>query len=191
MMPGFSRICHCHRASRACAVAAGLLLAVTAMPASADTIMLTAQPRPEASQTSIEQIEDWQVTCNRVDDSQTCGMTATGAAQTPDGRTIRVGLSQLRITREGKALFAVETPLDLLLSKGIEMRVDGGPLMRLAYRSCHADGCLAPFSMNSGLALQFRKGNQLELRIFDLQGKPVDVRFSLLGFTAAGKLTGI
>lgn len=143
-------------------------------------------------QTSIETFEYWQVICNQEPDRKSsCSMSISGMASAPSGRTVGIRLSQLPVKNKSNALFAIETPLDLLLSKGIEMRVDEGPLMRLAFRSCHKDGCLAPFSMNAEISSRFRKGQALDIRLFELDGKPVEVRLSLHGFTAAGNRAGI
>jgi len=175
------------------AIAAAALLSLASVTsASAQSGLLTATAPVTETQTSVEPFEDWQVICDQLlDNKATCSMAISGAARAPNGRTVGIRLSQLPVKTKSNAVFAVETPLDLLLSKGIEMRVDGGPLMRLAFRSCHNDGCLAPFSMNSEMARRFRKGQALDVRLFDLNAKPVEVRLSLQGFTAAGRRAGI
>lgn len=193
-MPGLSRSTMTSLRCRAVAAAVFLSLAfVTGAPAQSG--LLTSAAPVADMQTSVELFEDWQVICDQAQGAQggksTCSMAIAGATKATDGRTVGIRLSQLPVTNRSDALFAIETPLDLLLSKGIEMRVDGGPLMRLAFRSCHTDGCLAPFSLNSKVERQFRNGQALSIRVFDLNGKPVEVRLSLLGFTAAERRAGI
>ena len=190
-MPGFAQSLVKDLRSGAVVIAAVLSLAY-ATSAHAQSGLLTAAPQATDMQTSVEPFEDWQVTCDQVSDSKsTCSMAVSGTAKTANGRTVGIRVSQLPVKNKSNALFAVETPLDLLLSKGIEMRIDGGPLMRLAFRSCHSDGCLAPFSLSSKIARQFQSGQALSIRVFDLNGEPVEVRLSLLGFTAAGRRAGI
>ncbi|MGJ8573108.1 MAG: invasion associated locus B family protein [Hoeflea sp.] len=174
------------------AATTALVSLVMTAPASAQSGLLTAAAPKTDMQTTIEPFEDWQVICDQPsDDASTCSMAVSGTAQTSNGGVVGIRLSQLPVKNAKNALFAVETPLDLLLSKGIEMRVDSGPLMRLAFRSCHRDGCLAPFSMSPEIGRRFRKGHALAIRVFDLNAKPVEVRLSLQGFTAAGNRAGI
>ena len=167
-------------------LAAALLYVAIAGSASAQPTLLTSQPSVQENITSIEPFQDWQVTCDQTaGDQQTCSMAVSATVQAPDGNAVTVRVSRLPVRNRRDPLFAVETPLDLLLSKGIEMRVDGGPVMRLAFRSCHRDGCLAPFSLSNKIARQFRGGHSLGIRLFDLEGRAVDVPLSLLGFSAA------
>ena len=190
-MPGLSQSTRTGLRCRAVAAAVLLSLAcVTGTPAQSG--LLTSAAPVADMQTSIEPFEDWQVICDQAQGGKsTCSMAITGTAKANGGRTVAIRLSQLPVTDRSDALFAVETPLDLLLSKGIEMRVDSGPLMRLAFRSCHTDGCLAPFSLSSKIERQFRNGQALSIRVFDLNGKPLEARLSLQGFTAAEKRVGI
>lgn len=160
--------------------------------AAAQTSLLTAQVPARHIQTSIEPLQDWQVTCDQEANEQSlCSISVSAAAHATGGRLVKVRLSQLPVKDRTTPLFAIETPLELLLSKGIEMKVDGGPTMRLAFRSCHPDGCLAPFSLNSKIARQFRKGQVLNIRVFDLEAQAVDIPLSLRGFTAAEQRAGM
>ncbi len=176
----------------AIAVAAVWVLLTCTTQSAAQSLLLTGTNPASTAQTIIENVQDWQVTCEKAENEDpACEMAAVASTNLQNGQTIGLRLTQLRATHGGKALFAVETPLDLLLSKGIEIRIDNGPLMRLAFRSCHRDGCLAPFEMNRKLAQKFRKGSEINMRVFDLKGDPMDVRLSLHGFTAAAEMTGI
>jgi len=185
-------------APRCRAIAAATLVSLawaTSAPAQSGLLtdgVLTDGAQATKQQTFIEPFEDWQVICDEAPDSKSsCSMAISGKTTDADGRLVGIRLSQLPVKTRSDALFAIETPLDLLLSKGIEMRVDGGPVMRLAFRSCHSDGCLAPFSMISTIARRFRKGDALDIRVFDLNARPIEVRLSLQGFSAAGRRAGI
>ena len=90
----------------------------------------------------------------------------------------------------GEQVLILETPLDLLLSKGIEMRFDGSSPLTLSYRSCHASGCVVPFRLDEPMKRRFTRGSRLVARVYDLQAAPIDIEFSLIGFTAASSSLG-
>lgn len=84
----------------------------------------------------------------------------------------------------------IQTPLELLLSKGIKLEIDNKMLGKLTYRSCHVSGCLAPFSVSGGIKRAMLNGISAKLTIFDLEGKARSGSFSLLGISNAMKHTG-
>lgn len=79
----------------------------------------------------------------------------------------------------------IQTPLELLLSKGINLEIDQNKLGKLTYRSCHAAGCLAPFSVSGRIKRAMLNGLSAELKVYDLQGQAKQTKFSLLGISSA------
>jgi invasion protein IalB len=67
------------------------------------------------------------------------------------------------------------------------MRIDGGRASRLAYRSCHAQGCVIPFRLSPALEGDFRRGAIISLRLYEIGGGSIDVELSLSGFIAASR----
>ncbi|MBO6717336.1 MAG: invasion associated locus B family protein [Rhizobiaceae bacterium] len=130
--------------------------------------------------------DDWQVICNQHGDEESCRMTTVGSGRLQDGRAITVQLASDARAGSGR-VFLFLTPLDLLVAKGAEMRIDRGRTLKLAYRSCHAQGCVIPFQLSGALERSFRSGTDLSLRLFALDGTAVDVDLSLLGFIAASR----
>jgi len=116
--------------------------------------------------------------------TQAGGAAAARSAAT-GGPSVEIGADIAADAAGEIPIFTVLTPLDLLVAKGVELRVDDGPPLRLAYRSCHVQGCLVPFRLDAAMAGRFRRGAGLRLRLFALDGTPVDLDASLLGFTAA------
>ena len=129
---------------------------------------------------------DWQVQCD-TGDAISCRMSIGAEATSANGTHIAIELVGERPAK-GEPLFYVRAPLDLLVANGMELRLTEGKALRLSYRSCHAAGCLAPFRLTGEIAARFRRDASLTLRLFDLEARPVDIRVSLTGFTAAMKV---
>lgn len=164
-----------------------LLSVLTAAPAAGQGLLTqSAPPLSQQDEThTISTFGDWQLSCESKGEQSSCRMTIAGSTDAA-GRPVAIQLASDAGNDAGQIFFFL-TPLDLLLPKGIEMRVDGGPVMRLAYRSCHATGCIAPFRMSGTVLKRFRRGYKLDVRLYSLDGKPMDIALSLKGFTAAFK----
>ena len=132
---------------------------------------------------SVRRFRDWQVACDARGGQRSCRVSTEVRGDT-DAGPLSVGLS-VDVAGQDAPVFTVLTPLDLLVAKGVELRVDNGAPLRLAYRSCHAQGCLVPFLLDGGMADRFRRGVTLRLSLFALDGTPLELEGSLLGFTAA------
>lgn len=170
------------------ALAAALAFSVAILPQAAGASALLIELAGEAGSaaglsTRIETFADWQVTCRQESAGRTCRAETRGSA-TADGATIGLVLAG-DPAGDGRPIFHFTTPLDLLVANGIEMRVDGGPAMRLAYRSCHQGGCIVPFTLTPDLEGLLQRGSSLDVRLFDIHSRPIDIRLSLIGFTAA------
>jgi invasion protein IalB len=172
------------RLCQAVPFALGLFLAGNVDAAELLTGLAGAKPSASGSVRSITLAEDWQVTCDSANGDQTCRMATTGSGWLANGGTIVVQLT----SESPDGLFYFLTPLDLLVAKGVEMRIDGDKALKLAYRSCHAQGCVIPFRITGTLDRSFQRGAELSLRMFELDGSPVDVEMSLIGFIAASRL---
>jgi invasion protein IalB len=164
-------------------LASGLFAGSEVRAAELLTEVVGANPAEIGTVRTITLAEDWQVTCDKTDDARSCRMATTGTGNTAKGGTLAVQLA----SESTSGLFFFLTPLDLLVAKGVEMRIDGGKPLKFAYRSCHAQGCVIPFRVAGALEESFRRGTKLDLRLFELDGSPVDVEMSLLGFTAASR----
>ncbi|SNZ19215.1 Invasion protein IalB, involved in pathogenesis [Cohaesibacter gelatinilyticus] len=169
----------------------GLGLALTLMlslPASAGALLTALPQDASADSLSVHVMEDWQVRCETSNDKTRCGFSAEAQSAVSESakRPVQLALSSLK-QKGSKTILVLKTPLDLLLAKGIELRVDKQKPQKLAFRSCHQSGCVAPFALTSAMAKRLQRGNRLRVRVHDLSARPVDVEFSLSGFTAASR----
>lgn len=167
-----------------------LLLIITLilpLPAFAGAL-LTALPKDaSADSLSVHVMEDWQVRCETSNSKTRCDFSAEAQSASESAkRPVQLALSSLK-QKGGKTILVLKTPLDLLLAKGIELRVDKQKSQKLAFRSCHQSGCVAPFALTPAMAKRLQRGNRLRVRVHDLSARPVDVEFSLSGFTAASR----
>jgi invasion protein IalB len=168
---------------RAAVLAAALLAGGELQASELLTRVVGATPAETDAVRTITLADDWQVTCDKASGAPSCRMATTGAAKTAKGHTVAVQLA----SESSDGLFFFLAPLDLLVAKGVEMRIDDGKALKLAYRSCHAQGCVIPFRLAGALESSFRRGSRLDVRLFELDGSPIDIEMSLLGFTAASR----
>ena len=127
---------------------------------------------------------DWLASCQTDAEATSCRMSTLGRGVTAQGSAVTIQLAS-DASKVGGRLFVFLTPLDLLLARGVEMRIDGGAAQKLAFRSCHVQGCVIPFRLTRNLENRFRRGSKLVLRLFEIDGKPIDIEMSLIGFIAA------
>ena len=146
---------------------------------------IVGQPSPD-SERRITLAGDWQVDCERTGGEESCRMSTNGSGKSADGRVMTVQLASASAD-VSNGLFFFLTPLDLLVAQGARMRVDQGSEAKLAYRSCHAQGCVVPFRLTSTLEKSFGRGTQINLRLYEIDGSTIDVKLSLIGFVAASQ----
>ena len=132
--------------------------------------------------------KDWFLNCRTTKSSakSRCELTTPviierDNAQNPSEISLKLVFENKNI--DGIAI--IQTPLELLLSKGIELEIDRRKLGKLTYRSCHKTGCLAPFSVSGNTRRAMLNGLSAELTVYDLQGRAKQSKFSLLGISSA------
>lgn len=168
-----------------------VLLSALTTGASAQPLLIeSTRPRPAAIPAMlIEQFRDWQVACPNpkvsTSNQGSCIMEPTQSAY-KGGAGLRRLFGRM-ISVPGKAdavlVFVINTKLGLLLSKGITLQIDKRHPQKLAFRSCHADGCIIPFQLSKQLRIALRRGRTLKLSLTDSEGNRERATISLLGFT--------
>lgn len=146
---------------------------------------IVGQPSPD-SERRITLAGDWQVDCERTGGKESCRMSTNGSGKSASGRMVTVQLASAS-AEVSNGLFFFLTPLDLLVAEGARMRVDQGGEAKLAYRSCHAQGCVIPFRLSAALEKSFGRGTKINLRLYEIDGSTIDVKLSLIGFVAASQ----
>ncbi|MES0885328.1 invasion associated locus B family protein [Roseibium sp. SCP14] len=84
-----------------------------------------------------------------------------------------------------KPVFLVHTPLGPFLPAGIAVDIDGTAQPDMNYQTCDAEGCLAAAPLPEPMLQSLISGQKLNITMQSLNKKPITVRMSLIGFTAA------
>ena len=147
---------------------------------------------------------DWTMECMEDEEqeaAQKCRMKSQSSIVTDKGRSrepnnpFLITVEQVEISKgEIVAVVVVRTPMNILISQGVTLAIDGSELGRLAIRSCHADlnyvdqtletMCLAPLPLADEFLERFKKGFELEVSAKMLSGTSINQKVSLLGFTS-------
>jgi invasion protein IalB len=143
-------------------------------------------PAGQGDRVFYHQSRDWFVKCDyqaEADISQ-CEL-ATLMVPQEKGQGLAFGLTIVMSCRDTPPVAIVRTPLNLLLSSGVAMKVDQRPVGKLAYRSCNQGGCIVPFSLQGSVLAALMKGANVEFEFSDLSESTQTARFSLLGIAKA------
>jgi invasion protein IalB len=133
----------------------------------------------------LEESQDWRIVCVQTSlehDPCVLNQVLTDEGGNPTATVEIINLPN----QEAEAGVTITTPLQTLLSRQITMSVDGSGPRQIAFTYCLEDGCRAQVGFSTQEINAFRRGNEAVLRIFPLVApdQPVDLRVSLLGFTA-------
>jgi invasion protein IalB len=132
--------------------------------------------------------QDWTVTCNQVQSNDPGECKMSQEIYTEDGADLLLLLSgEARPSGDGhsSAIFILLLPLGILLPEAVEINVDDGTSRKLAIRSCHVGGCLAPFILTPDLKREFQNGRSMTIRFKTVAGEDISREISLMGFAAA------
>ena len=91
-------------------------------------------------------------------------------------------------TVQGVPVIAVTdiiTPLGVVLTSGVVMKIDSSDEQRAPFQICTEQGCLVREPLTDEAITRFKKGNNAKLTIVAAQQGPIDVSLSLSGFTKA------
>ena len=148
------------------------------------------QPQPEIA---AERFDDWFYRCAGPKGAATehINCEVVQIAQTKNGEEVinvmTVSLSYVTQQNEKKAVMTILTPLNVLLPAGLGFGVDEGKTVTLAFRNCNHAGCwiqsLAPPELIE--SLKGGKSGLAKMQLLD--GKAIDVKFSLKGLGNAIK----
>lgn len=87
--------------------------------------------------------------------------------------------------RDGKLVSIVRTPTGLLLTKGLEMHLAADKATRVPFRVCGQRGCEARFAMDKDLIATVSKKDNVAVKFFNANDKPVQFNVPMKGFSRA------
>lgn len=162
--------------TKTAAVMAAMLLA---LPAAAQESGL-----PGGATALNERHGDWTVSCSVAEGRKDCGFTqSVGNSQT--GQSLMA--IELQAPQANAAEGMLVTAFGLRLDAGIELGVDGAPLIPAQpFLTCVQTGCVVPIRFDEVALTSLKLGKQLEINAVNVQnGEKITVPISLAGFSAA------
>jgi invasion protein IalB len=93
----------------------------------------------------------------------------------------------IELDGEQKKVLRVTLPLGLLLKHGTRMLVDSQNPMMGVYNFCLPNGCWADFDVNGDFVAKLKKGQNLTLQAFNLNGQVATFTFPLADFAKSNE----
>lgn len=149
-------------------------------------ITTTINHEPTTDVVLYHQSKDWFVKCDYVElkDFRRCEISTIQVRNDKQARR-RFHFKIVLDGEKNKPLAIIQTPLEFLLSKGVDFKIDNSAIGKLTYRSCHQTGCVVPFSMAGSVDTRIRNGLKTHFTFYTLDGDKQTAEFSLLGITNA------
>jgi invasion protein IalB len=130
--------------------------------------------------------KDWEVRCPKSDEQGPCEMTQLIKNPDNDKPIMRV-LMGYPPQANGQPAMILILPLGTRLTQGVQLSVDGGKTLRFPFQICLKEGCRAAFQVKSSLLHQLKHGQSAKATIVGPKGHQINLKISLLGFTASNK----
>lgn len=176
---------------------AALTLPSLALAQAAEPLVLPDRSEVEAGEPYVAEIfRDWQVRCIRSegeDIPDRCEMFQL--LEEENGNPVAEFRIAAALIDDGETVAnaTILTPLDTLLSPGLQIRVDDAEPAVVPYAFCRPIGCFVQLSLTAENVAQFENGADTQVVLFALirdelgqmGGAPVPTTASLRGFTAA------
>lgn len=177
------------------------LVAALALPgltlAQTDPLVLPDRTEVEPGEPYVADIfRDWQVRCIRAEQDATpdrCEMFQL--LEEENGNPVAEFRIAAALVDDGETVAnaTILTPLDTLLSPGLQVRVDDAEPAVVPFAFCRPIGCFVQLSLTAENISQFENGADTQVVLFALVrdeigqmgGSPVPTSASLRGFTAA------
>lgn len=147
----------------------------------------TGERAADEAETTETVYKDWRVICPVSENGPLaiCVMAPRIVSDEQARDPIKMALELHGEGRKEQALVIFSTPQDTLLTAGVVFQVDSRRGVKVPFRSCSNNGCLAPFNPDSSVMNGFLHGLDLKVASLALDGSQRTAEVSLRGFTAA------
>lgn len=148
-------------------------------------LLLAAAVAPRvASAQGGETFGDWQMSCSAVPaGGEQCALVQS----VEDAERADVWLAAYAFRPNdgsGQTLLSVLVPLQVILVKGLGLKIDDGDLVTFDFIRCSTEGCLASIDLDEALTAALRGGSQALFVYYFEEAQGVGVPVSLAGFGA-------
>ena len=147
----------------------------------------TGDKTADAAETTETVYKDWRIICPVSENGPLaiCVMAPRIVSDEQAQAPIKMALELHGEGRKEQALVIFSTPQDTLLPAGVVFQVDSRRGVKVPFRSCSNNGCLAPFNPDRSVMDGFLRGLDLKVASLALDGSQRTTEVSLRGFTAA------
>jgi invasion protein IalB len=115
-------------------------------------------------------------------EQEVCFITQHLIDQNNQRPVLKITIGFFRPNRQPLAVIAM--PLGVPLAGGIQVGVDGKRVAGVPFQFCREDGCQAYLPLSEEVLSAFKAGNQGVMQLHANKDQPLNVAFSLSGFTA-------
>lgn len=100
---------------------------------------------------------------------------------------IRVVVRAVPENSQAVGLMVAQTPLGVVLTRGLQMRVDAGEVTTAPYAYCVQNGCYAQIGLAPEGLERLKRGAAAQITVYAVQQPEtaIETELSLIGFTAA------
>jgi invasion protein IalB len=139
----------------------------------------------EAREFAREAHGDWTIRCAAATPDD-CYMMQLGVDDAGNP-VVEVSLIRFPTGQAAAAGLTVIAPLGTALPEGAILQVDGGPRVGVPYDFCTQAGCIANLALTEADVQAYKRGLAATVSVAPAQApdRPVTIRLSLAGFTAA------
>ena len=181
----------CAQVLRAACLTLALVAIATAPPAAAQTQPQT-QVAPPAQDPAVKVFGDWSQRCTpnppppasppQAGQQEVCFVSQQVLDQTNQRLVLKITVGFFEPGRQPGAIIAL--PLGVPLAAGLRIAVDGKEFTTIPFQVCRRDGCQAFLRLSEELLTAFKAGSQAAVQLPTGQDEPLNLPFSLSGFTA-------
>ena len=137
-------------------------------------------PSPEGA--SATAYGDWRLSCPpRSDATAACSITQEVAQEKTGAAVLRFGVTADQET----PTIDIVVPHNVLLPKGISLKIGDGELKTFPYRTCTVVGCIATIKPDDTLYRAVLGAGQISILFADVTGKPIMKSLTKTGFARA------
>lgn len=115
-------------------------------------------------------------------EQEVCFITQQLVDQNNQRPVLKITIGFFRPNRQPLAVIAM--PLGVPLAGGVQVGVDGQRVAGVPFQVCREDGCQAYLPLSEEVLSAFKAGNQGVMQLHANQDQPLNMGFSLSGFTA-------
>ncbi len=136
-----------------------------------------------------KKFKDWQVRCETYKDKAQKSFDQCHIFQAWHHKSQKVLILHMAVAyppaNPSRAVAVMTMPLGIYLPAGVKIRVDDGVSRDLVFERCEPVGCKAGFPVEDDVLNEFKKGLNAYVTFSDMRRKPLTIKVSLRGFSAA------